>query len=192
PGAAVELVVPDRAELKLRLDRLGLTLARSLARRRDMARQYLELLTRRLPDVRRQLTDLRLRVDEKAETLVRRARRTVTHQSQHLRVAASRLFLLSPRRSLAPARQRLEAAAQRLGQSFQRGQAERRRHLCYCLNHLEQLNPLAILQRGYAVATRLPEGTVIRDAALVEPGAAVRVRVAQGSLDCEVEKVSGE
>ncbi len=192
PSAAVELVAPDRGELKKRLDRLGLTLARSLARRRDMARQHLELLTRRLPDVRRQLTDLRLRVDEKAETLVRRARRTVTHQAQRLRLATSRLFLLSPRRAAAPARQRLEAAAQRLGQSFQRGQAERRRHLCYCLNHLEQLNPLAILQRGFAVATRLPEGTVIRNAALVEPGAAVRVRVAQGSLDCEVEKVSCE
>ncbi|MFA5111530.1 MAG: exodeoxyribonuclease VII large subunit [Desulfobaccales bacterium] len=192
PSAAVELVVPDQAELKLRLDRLGLTLARSLARRRDIARQHLELLSRRLPDMRRQLTDLRLKVDDRAETLVRRARRIVTHQAQHLRVATSRLFLLSPRRGLAPARQRLEQAAQLLGRSFNRNQTDRRCHLSYCRSHLEQLNPLAILQRGYAVATRLPQGTVIRDAALVEPGAAIRVRVARGSLDCEVEKVSGE
>ncbi len=192
PSAAVEMVAPDQKELKLRLDRLGLTLARSLARRRDMARQHLELLTRRLPDVRRQLTDLRLKVDDRAETLVRRARRTVTHQAQRLRIAASRLFLLSPRRSLAPARQRLEQAAQLLGHSFNRSQTDRRCHLSYCRSHLEQLNPLAILQRGYAVATRLPQGTVIRDAARVEPGAAIRVRVAQGSLDCEVEKVSLE
>ena len=35
PSAAVELVVPDKAELNRRLDRLGATLAGALARRRD-------------------------------------------------------------------------------------------------------------------------------------------------------------
>ena len=54
-----------------------------------------------------------------------------------------------------------------LGQSFRRRQTEPRRHLEYCRSHLDQLNPLAILQRGYAVATLLPQGTVIRDATLV-------------------------
>ena len=71
-------------------------------------------------------------------------------------------------------------------------QETRRRHLEYCQSHLDQLNPLAILQRGYAVATLLPAETVIRDAALVSPGAAVRVRVARGRLDCEVTEVSSE
>ena len=75
PSAAVELVVPDLTELNRRLGRLGATLAGALARRRDMARQHLMLMARRLPDVRRSLVDLRLKVDEKAETLVRRTRR---------------------------------------------------------------------------------------------------------------------
>ena len=100
--------------------------------------------------------DLRLKVDEKAEVLVRRARRAVTHQDQALRLATSRLFLLSPRRTLTAARQRLDQAAQMLGQSFHRRQTEPRRHLEYCQSQLDQLNPLAILQRGYAVATLLP------------------------------------
>jgi exodeoxyribonuclease VII large subunit len=192
PSAAVELVVPDLAELKRRLARLGATLAATLARRRDMARQYLYLMARQLPDVRRSLVDLRLKVDERAEVLVRRAHRSVTHQDQALRLATSRLFLLSPRRSLTAARQRLAQAAQMLGQSWRRRQTELRRHLEYGQNQLEQLNPLAILKRGYAVATLLPQGTVIRDATLVTPGAAVRVRVACGRMDCEVREVSGE
>ncbi len=94
----------------------------------------------------------------------------MTDQDQALRLATSRLFLLSPRRTLAVARPRLEQAAQMLGQSCRRRQTEHRRHLEYCQSHLDQLNPLAILQRGYAVATLLPQETVIRDAALV-PGA---------------------
>ncbi len=64
PSAAVELVVPDKAELNRRLDRLGATLAGTLARRREMARQHLDLMARRLPDLRRALVDLRLKVDD--------------------------------------------------------------------------------------------------------------------------------
>ena len=192
PSAAVELVTPDKAELKRRLARLSATLAGALARRRDLARQHLNLMARQLPDVRRSLVDLRLKVDDKAETLVRRARRVVTGQDQALRLASSRLFLLSPRRNLTGARQRLAQAAQMLGQTWRRRQTETRRHLEYSQSRLEQLNPLAILQRGYAVATLLPQGTVIRDATLVPPGAAIRVRVARGRMDCEVKEVSSE
>ena len=189
PSAAVELVVPDLGELNRRLARLGATLAGTLARRRDMARQYLYLMARRLPDMRRSLVDLRLKVDERAEVLVRRSRRAVTYQDQALRLATSRLFLQSPRRTLASARQRLAQAAQMLGQCWCRRQTEQRRHLEYSQNQLEQLNPLAILKRGYAVATLLPRETVIRDATLVPQGADIRVTVARGRMDCDVFKV---
>jgi exodeoxyribonuclease VII large subunit len=192
PSAAVELVVPDEAELKNRLARLGATLARTLARRRELARQHLDLMSRRLPDMRRSLVDLRLRVDERTEVLMRRARRTATHQEQVLRLATSRLFLLSPRRALTAARQGLGQTAQRLGISFHQNRTDRRRHLEYCQSQLEQLSPPAILKRGYAVATLLPKETVIRDATLVPLGAAVRVRVARGRMDCEVHDVSSE
>ena len=149
-------------------------------------------MARGLPDMRRSLVDLRLRVDERAEVLVRRSRRVVTQQDQALRLATSRLFLQSPRRSLVAARQRLAQAAQMLGQGWCRRQTEQRRHLEYSQSRLEQINPLAILARGYAVATLLPGETVIRNATEVSAGAAIRVRVAQGRMDCEVKEVSGE
>jgi exodeoxyribonuclease VII large subunit len=192
PSAAVELVVPDLAELTARLARLGGALARTIDRRRDLARQHLYLMARRLPDLRRTLVDMRLRVDDRAEVLLRRTRRTATHQEEQVRLAASRLFLLSPRRTVAAARQRLSQAAQMLGQGLRRRQTERRRHLEHCQTNLDQLNPLAILARGYAVATLLPQETVIRDATVVSKGGAIRVKVARGRMDCEVQEVSGE
>ncbi len=192
PSAAVELVVPDKAELNRRLERLGASLGGAARRRREAARNHLHLVSRRLPDMGRRLVDLRLKVDDRGEALVRRARRVLAGQRQHLRLASSRLVLLSPRRALAPWRQRLEAGGQRLGQSWCRGLEDRRRHLAYCQSHLDQLNPLAILERGYAVATLMPRETVIRDASQVDRGAAVRVRVARGRMDCEVQEVSSE
>ncbi len=190
PSAAVELVVPEKAELIRRLERLGASLGGAARRTQVAARNHLHLMSRRLPDLGRRLVDLRLKVDDKGEALVRRARRLLAGQRQHLRLANSRLVLLSPRRVLAPWRQRLEAGGQRLGQIYRRGLEDRRRHLAYCQSHLEQLNPLAILERGYAVAILMPQETVIRDAGQVERGAAVRVRVARGRMDCEVKEVS--
>jgi exodeoxyribonuclease VII large subunit len=189
PSAAVELVVPDKSELARRLDRLAGGLLRGRRRQAATARRHLELVARRLPDLGRRVTDLRLRLDDQAEVLVRRTRRHVLDKRQELRLAGSRLTLLSPRRLLELSRQRLDQTGKMLGQRWQRGHQERRRHLDYCRSHLEQLNPLGILTRGYAVATLLPEGTVIREAAEVPVGANIRVRVARGRLDCEVLEV---
>jgi exodeoxyribonuclease VII large subunit len=192
PSAAVELVVPDKTELHRRLDRLGASLLSTFKQRQGVARRHLDLMARRLPDMGRWLVDLRLQLDDRAEALGRRTRRRLAFQRQHLRLAASRLVLLNPRRALVAWPPRLEQAANRLGQSFRRGLETRRRHLDYCQSHLDKLNPLAILARGYAVATLLPQETVIRDASQVPVGAGVRVRVARGRLDCEVQEVSSE
>jgi exodeoxyribonuclease VII large subunit len=192
PSAAVELVVPDKTELNRRLARLGATLARTWRRRLEGARQHLFLVARGLPDLRRYLVDLRLKVDDQAEIMGRRTQRYLGNQRQHLRLDSSRLFLLSPRRTLVSARQRLLQAGPMLLQSFSRGQTRQRRHLEYCQAQLAQLNPMAILARGYAVATLLPQGTVIRDAAQAPPGSEIRVRVARGRLDCEVTEAASE
>lgn len=190
PSAAVELIVPDLAQLLRRLDRLGASLVRALTRRLGTARQHLSLMSRQLPDLRRRLVDLRLKVDDREEVLLRRTRRQVGALRQSLRLDTSRLVLLSPRRDLPGARQRLEVAGQMLVRSFRRSHLAHRRHLAYCRNYLEQLNPLAILNRGYAVATLLPQERVIREASQAPPGAAIRVRVARGRLDCEVKDSS--
>ena len=189
PSAAVELVVPDKAELQRRLARLGSALSLGWKRRLEAARRHLQMTSRLLPDLRRVLTDLRLKVDEKAETLTRRTGRRLEGCRQQTRLAHSRLYLLSPRKSVTLARQRLEQAGLTLGQRWHLIIKERRRHLDYFQNHLQQLSPLAILERGYAVALKLPEGTIIRDANQMQAGAAVRVRVAKGRMDCEVREV---
>jgi exodeoxyribonuclease VII large subunit len=190
PSAAVALVAPEKSELTRRLDRLGAALVRGIGRRLATDRRQLLLMSRQLPDLRRYLTDLRLRLDDRAEVLLRRSRRHLRQQGQNLNLAGSRLLLLSPRRTLKMSRQRLAQTEQMLLHCFQRGHQERRRHLDYCQSHLNQLNPLSILKRGYAVATLLPTEIVIRQATQAPPGANIRVRVAQGHMDCEVTEVA--
>jgi exodeoxyribonuclease VII large subunit len=48
------------------------------------------------------------------------------------------------------------------------------------------LNPLAVLQRGYAVVTR-PDGGLVVSASQVTPGDAIRVRLGDGGFPARVE-----
>jgi len=51
---------------------------------------------------------------------------------------------------------------------------------------LDTLSPLAVLGRGYAVCFAGDGATILRDAAAVAVGESVRVRLARGTLACEV------
>jgi exodeoxyribonuclease VII large subunit len=57
---------------------------------------------------------------------------------------------------------------------------------------LAALSPLAVLARGYAIAT-LPGGRAIRAAAEVNPGDAISIRVSAGRIGARVtDTESGE
>ena len=53
--------------------------------------------------------------------------------------------------------------------------------------HLHDLSPLAVIGRGYAVA-RTEAGAVVKSVAQAPAGSQVTVAVADGELDCRVEK----
>ena len=76
-----------------------------------------------------------------------------------------------------------------LGERLQRATAQllaqRRTRIDTLAAHQQHLAPQAVLARGYAIA-RDPQGCVLRSAAGVSPGAAVRVQLAEGELDTRV------
>jgi exodeoxyribonuclease VII large subunit len=51
---------------------------------------------------------------------------------------------------------------------------------------VEALSPAATLARGYAVVQRVDDGSVLRDAAQVRAGEALRVRLAHGEIGAVV------
>jgi exodeoxyribonuclease VII large subunit len=53
---------------------------------------------------------------------------------------------------------------------------------------LKDLSPLAILGRGYSIARRLPEKTVIRSTADTDAGDRIEVLLGEGELACRVEE----
>jgi exodeoxyribonuclease VII large subunit len=68
---------------------------------------------------------------------------------------------------------------------------ERAQRLGSIAGKLDALSPLSSLRRGYAVPLAA-SGRVLRRAVDFVPGAPVRLRVADGSIDCTVDAVHGE
>jgi len=97
-----------------------------------------------------------------------------------------RLKRASPLWRIQNDRQRLDDLADRslraLGHSLQL----RRAHTLGLHNRLAALNPLAVLERGFAVVSRA-DGSVVRSYTQVQPGDAVQVRLVDGQFDAEVK-----
>jgi exodeoxyribonuclease VII large subunit len=62
--------------------------------------------------------------------------------------------------------------------------------LAHTLARLRALSPASTLRRGYAIVQRADDGTVLRDAAQVDAGDALRVRLATGELAATVSPAS--
>jgi exodeoxyribonuclease VII large subunit len=87
---------------------------------------------------------------------------------------------------------RLATAEGRLTSGMVRRLHHAESRLRNCAGRLETLSPLAVLGRGYAVCWNADRTRALRDAALSVPGDRVRVTLARGELDCEVQGVESE
>lgn len=164
PSAAAMLVLPDGPALAQRVDEAAGALEAA-------ARRYLRRLTDRLAGCEARLRhpgdrlrDVRARLD----VLRERLRATVDRR------------LRDDDRSLIRAEDRLLPAVQSLVE-------RRRRRLEALEGRLRALSPLAVLDRGYAIATG-PDGQVLTDPAQVGDGEALQVRVRGGTIAARVRK----
>ena len=105
---------------------------------------------------------------------------------QSLRLTLERYDL---RRRLAGVRTRLVAADGRLTSAVGRTRHRADARLRTAAARLDSLSPLAVLARGYAVCWSDDRTRILRDAATVSPGDAVRVTLERGELACEVKQI---
>ena len=86
------------------------------------------------------------------------------------------------------ARTRFDAASSACDTAVQIKLQEGRERLALAAASLDALSPLGVLQRGYAIAQDAA-GKPLRDAASVNEGDAVSVRLAKGKLNTRVETI---
>lgn len=186
PSAAAELVVRRQEELRQQLTRLAAGMQRRFLSLRQQCRERLRLLSARLGDPRRRLADLRLRLDDRLEQLLRLWDGRRREAGAHLKLSGARLNLLSIRRQSEQQRLLLHRQTQTLHRLFAWRAQEWRRRLTQAQKRLEQLNPAAVLCRGYALVETWPERRLLRQARQIAVDTQILVYLQEGALQCRV------
>jgi exodeoxyribonuclease VII large subunit len=92
---------------------------------------------------------------------------------------------------LQPYYQRYDYARDSLNQAWSERMSELHRRLELCRNSLEALNPLAVLERGYAMVTDA-NGQSVPGVAVLEAGQTLNLRFHDGRTKVQVEEVFDE
>jgi exodeoxyribonuclease VII large subunit len=122
--------------------------------------------------------DLLRAIDDAAEALTAAVVRLVRQRRDALQATARRLR--DPRRDLRTTSSRLQELRHRLARASAAQVLQTRQRLTALADRLQALNPLAVLDRGYSLTTHLVTRTIVRDAAALQPGDDLEIRLASG------------
>ena len=114
-------------------------------------------------------------------------RKILDFNARRLENLSARPIMESPLSFIQQHRQDLDRLNERMDAAQRHNISEKKQKYIRLVSSLEALSPMKVLTRGFSVATT-SKGTVIRRADQVNTGDAVRVRLAEGALDCRVEK----
>ena len=96
--------------------------------------------------------------------------------------------LADPGRRLRENQQLVDELSIALVRRFQERLRKCRDHLARQSGRLEALSPLAVLERGYSIAHKLPEERIVKEAANLAEGDLLRISFASGKALCRVER----
>ena len=193
PSAAAELITAAQHKVEERLERLGQRLDRATRYALMQARERFLRLSApaafaRMRDnlnLRQQRIDeLSFRMETAWRILYQRAGQRLQHLASSVlrHDVASRLMLVG---------QRLHTLSTRLFRAQAALLQHRRSRLDGLERQLQSLSPLGVLNRGYALVYD-ESGALVRDAARIQPKQKLITRVAKGSIESSVMKVTPE
>ncbi|EDY85806.1 exodeoxyribonuclease VII, large subunit [gamma proteobacterium HTCC5015] len=193
PSAAAEQAVPDQRALRLSVQSQRQTIENHVRRCLHSWRTELNHVARRLEQQhpRKSLEQHQQRLDDLTPRLHRAIAQRIAQHRVQLKHHQQRLQNQSPRRQLIEARQKLRRTEQQLHRNIADQLQRRRQQWRLAARGLEAVSPLKTLDRGYAIAQR-HSGQVIDDANGVTAGEKIRIKLAKGQLDAEVETVLSE
>jgi len=194
PSAAAELVVPDSAEWLRALASAEQRLA-SVWRRRMIAwREGLHWAVKRLLQLHpiRSMERQQQRLDELELRLGQAIRVRLSVAGHRLAARRAELLSLSPQAQLSGIAQRLAVLKARLSPALAAHVELARSRFLGTVRALHAVSPLATLERGYSIALRVPDGTILTASGQAPAGTDVELRLSKGRLRARVTASSDD
>ncbi len=188
PSAAAELVIQSKRDLQETVASLHRRLEHAARYRLLLARQGLTELAQHGAMARMQelIARRQQHVDELVFRLSELQRASLQRFRSRLDVAAARVRHFDLRRQLASLRRDLAARVAEMGAAAQKHLLRYRVRLEQTSARLDELSPVKILGRGYALVFDAG-GKLVKDAAQVKSGDDIRARLARGEIRAKVK-----
>src|SRR6266542_3449565 len=188
PTAAATLVAPDRHALVRHLESVGGRWQRASERALETRMQRVDGLSRRLVHPAARLA----RQARETQALTARLGRAMRHR---LALASSGTGALAHRfawqaRQPLPHGARLARAHDALRRAGRADAEHLQARIAALDQNLAHLNPQAVLERGYAIVTRV-DGMIVQDSRELAVGEAIALAFARGGADATIDKVEG-
>ncbi len=187
PSAAAEIAVPEEAEwreaLKAKEHRLN-QLMRQMLQEHTLT---LSILRRQLQPPQHKLEQQRRQLEHYTRDMEKLLRLRLQQEVQRIKQLQGRLEASNPQTTLVQLRQRWVALSHRLRHQMDTSLQQHQHRLARLGQRLNDLSPLTILDRGYALVYDKKE-ELLRDAADVSPGERIRIQLQKGSIQAEVIK----
>ena len=193
PSVAAELATPLKNELSKRCLDFSQFLLRRFQSYLAYQRDILSDLTRRVVDPRRKIVDMRIHIDDLSEMQVKNMRLLLRSNHERRSWLTEKLRLNSPLNRVDILKSKLNLMDSNL-KNLIGNEISKQRSIIDVLNtRLHDLNPRAVLARGYSI-TRSTDGTIVRSSDEVDVGQELEVILDRGNLGVTVEnkKISGK
>jgi len=194
PSGAAELVVPDGTTWRTGFARLAQRLLQALRRQLRNDSDYLVAMRRRLALAHpgQRLRQNAQRLDELEQRLGSRVQLLLSDRRHRLQTLTTRLARTSPQAEVQRLMHRHAVLDERLRRALPQRLEALRQALATLARTLDAVSPLATLDRGFALVTRVDDGALLRDAGAASEGDLIDARLAKGTLRARVIENFGE
>ena len=189
PSGAAELLVVEKETLKQQIMQLQVRLQSGLKTELASLQEKIRFLSRGLRDPRKRLADSWLRLDDMESRLSRMMSFMMMDRKRSLAAGERALILHSPLKIVAGLKQKIEFQSRSMAMMVSRKLRDCRMDISMIEEKLKDMSPLSVLGRGYSITRKLPEKRVLRSSSQVNKGDKVSVKLAEGELECLVEKI---
>src|SRR4029453_19382020 len=191
PSAAAEIVAAREDQICSALEHASRQLVRLMRYRIVGARAQVQeqALSRVFDEMRGRLRNARLQSNTATPQLQLSINDQMRDATQRTNAMVQKLSPARLQMRVAAARSRFETASGATIEALESRLQSARERLALSAASLDALSPLAVLQRGYAIAQD-DSGKLLRDAAVLREGDEVSVRLAKGQFTAKVAEVS--
>jgi exodeoxyribonuclease VII large subunit len=188
PTAAAAAVTPNREDLLQVVDHLISRLQTAMNRHIENKKLKLNYLSAKVNSPRQLITAHWQTVDYLERQLRVSMDRIINHKKQELHRYLAQLNMMNPVQQVQHIKTRIDHIVEQLIQHIKLKIKSLRYQLNNNLSTLHAVSPLATLDRGYSITTK--NDKVVYNTKVLKIGDTVKVRLATGSLDCDIKKIN--